>query len=147
AQRRAARLARLDGLLREAAAALDRAERADEAAAPAEWEAARVALGQAGEVAAGGADAARGSRLRALKQRAAEVDRVRALLAALESIRGRRAEHRDNRRSDTEYAAAFRTAGLDLDAMTPAEAGTWIARRSSPVELAAYLDDWAGVRR
>ncbi|MFI5457673.1 MAG: tetratricopeptide repeat protein [Isosphaerales bacterium] len=71
----------------------------------------------------------------------------RALLAELESIRGNRAEHWDRKRTDTEYAAAFRKAGLDLDKTEPAESGKWLAARSEPMELAGYLDDWAFVRR
>ena len=70
-----------------------------------------------------------------------------ALLAELESIRGNRADHWEPKQTDTEYAAAFRKAGLDLDKTDPAESGKWIAARSEPVELAGYLDDWAFVRR
>ncbi len=69
------------------------------------------------------------------------------LLAELESIRGSRAEHWDPKRSDAEYSASFRRAGVDLDAMEPAEAGKRLAARSEPAELAGYLDDWASVRR
>ena len=79
------------------------------------------------------------------KARQIEVDRV--LLADLETVRGNRAEHRDLKRTDADYAAAFRKAGLDLDATEPAEAGKWLAARTEPVELAGYLDDWAFVRR
>ena len=74
-------------------------------------------------------------------------DADRRLLSELESIRGTRAEHNDPRRADSHYRAAFRTMGLDLDAIDPKTAGTWIGGRSDPVELASYLDDWAIVRR
>jgi len=56
-------------------------------------------------------------------------------------------EHNIPNRTDSEYAAAFREAGLDLDAIEPAEAGKWLAARSEPIELANYLDDWAYIRR
>ena len=79
-----------------------------------------------------------------LERDAAEADR--RLLAVLEAIRGGFADGNPDR-TDADYAAAFRTAGLDLDAVAPVEAGTWIARRGRPIELAAYLDDWSLVRR
>ena len=65
----------------------------------------------------------------------------------LESVRGDLAEHFDPKRTDAEYAAAFRKAGLDLDASETQKAGAWIAGQIAPVELAAFLDDWAMVRR
>jgi serine/threonine-protein kinase len=71
----------------------------------------------------------------------------RALLAKLEAIRGGRAEHTDPRRTDNDYAAAFRGAGLDLDAAPAKAAGAWLAARAKTVELTGYLDDWAFVRR
>jgi serine/threonine-protein kinase len=141
---RTARLARLDGLLGQVE---DGLQRPDILAAPAEWEKTQVALGQAEEVAAAGVDGARGDRLRALKGRAVQVETTRVLLAELEEIRGDRSEHGDPRRTDSEYEAAFRRAGLDLSSTSPAEAGAWLADRPQPVELAAYLDDWATVRR
>ena len=71
----------------------------------------------------------------------AEIDK--ALLADLESIRGNLSEPMDSKQADADYGAAFRKAGLDLDATEPNQAGAWIARRSAPVELCSYLDDWA----
>ncbi len=79
------------------------------------------------------------------KARQIETDRV--LLAGLESIRGSRAHHRELKRSDSEYAAVFRKAGLDLDTTPPEEAGHWLVARTDPIEIAGYLDDWAFVRR
>jgi serine/threonine-protein kinase len=51
--------------------------------------------------------------------------------------------------TDAAYAAAFRAAGLDVDALDPAEAGARLRRRPAAVavELAAFLDHWSGVRR
>ena len=77
--------------------------------------------------------------------RQAEVDRV--LLDDLESIRARRVDHRDPKRSDAEYAEVFRKAGLDLDATEADRAGRWLGARTDPVEMAGYLDDWAFARR
>ncbi len=79
------------------------------------------------------------------KARQIEVDR--ALLEELESVRGSRATYRELKRTDADYAGAFRNAGLDLDATRPDEAGKWLAARTDPIELAGYLDDWAFVRR
>ena len=81
----------------------------------------------------------------ALKSARIAVDR--ALLVDLESIRGKRADDGDEKRTDADYAAAFQKAGLDLDKTEPAESGKWLAARSEPVELAAYLDDWSSVRK
>ncbi len=71
----------------------------------------------------------------------------RKLLADLEAARGDRADQNDPKRSNAEYAAAFRKAGLDQDATDPKQAGAWIAGRSAPIELASFLDDWTMVRR
>ncbi len=83
----------------------------------------------------------------AAREKAERLARDRALLDRLEAIRGDLAEHLDPKRSDREYAAAFRDAGLDLDSIEPERAGAWIAARSEPLELASFLDDWAHVRR
>ena len=79
------------------------------------------------------------------RARQIEVDRV--LLEELESVRGARVMHRELKRTDTDYAHAFRTAGLDLDTTGPEQAGQWIASRTDPIEIAGYLDDWAYIRR
>ena len=84
---------------------------------------------------------------RSAEERAARLALDRKLLAELESVRGNRAEQHDPKQIDAQYAAAFRDAGLDLDATEPKEAGAWIAGRSAPVELASFLDDWAMIRR
>jgi hypothetical protein len=71
----------------------------------------------------------------------------RRFLDELEAIRGNRREHGDPKQTDAEYAAAFRSFGIDLDQLDPEEAGKRIVQRSEPVELASYLDDWALQRR
>ena len=83
----------------------------------------------------------------AAERQVAEIARDRKLLAELEAIRGNRSEHWDSKRTDAEYAAAFRAFGIDLDQLDPNEAGKRIAQRSQPVELASYLDDWAFQRQ
>jgi serine/threonine-protein kinase len=146
-QQRQARRARLDRLLAEASAALDRAENAGDPDAPADLEKARVALGQAGEVSAGGIEPAAEARLASLADRAEGVDRLRTLLTRLETIRGDRADHFDAKRADREYAEAFRDFGLDLDAADPREAAGRLAGRPATVEIAAALDEWCKIRR
>jgi len=67
------------------------------------------------------------------QQRATQIERDRILLGELETIRGNRSEHWDPKRTDAEYAAAFRAFGIDLDQLDPKEAGTQIARRIDPI--------------
>jgi len=81
------------------------------------------------------------------QERATEVGRDRKLLEELEAIRGNLSEHWDRKRTDAEYAAAFRGFGMDLDQLDPKEAGKQLAQRSKPVEFASYVDDWALRRR
>jgi eukaryotic-like serine/threonine-protein kinase len=83
----------------------------------------------------------------AANARAESIRRDRELLGRLESIRGARSEHWDTRRTDKEYASAFRDIGIDVDRLGPKAAGDWLHARSEPVELASYLDDWASGRR
>jgi tetratricopeptide (TPR) repeat protein len=49
--------------------------------------------------------------------------------------------------ADQEYASAFRDYGIDVEALSPAEAGRQLQARAVRVELAAALDDWAEARR
>jgi hypothetical protein len=86
-------------------------------------------------------------RLERPEARAKQLRVDRELLARLEAVRGERSEHMDPKRSDADYADAFRKAGLDLDMVSPAEAGKRISGRSDPAELVSYLDDWALMRR
>jgi serine/threonine protein kinase len=50
-------------------------------------------------------------------------------------------------RKDELYGQFFRESGLDVDALSVAEAGERIRGRTAPVELAAALDEWYFVRR
>jgi hypothetical protein len=51
--------------------------------------------------------------------------------------------------TDAAYAAAFRAAELDLDALEPAELAQRLRgrREAVAIELSAFLDDWSAVRR
>jgi tetratricopeptide (TPR) repeat protein len=81
--------------------------------------------------------------------RAAEADRDRVFVERLEAIRLERFE-RGNlwgpEQTDAAYGKAFREFGLDLDRLDPAEAGGQLSRRSNPLELTFFLDDWAQAR-
>ncbi len=83
----------------------------------------------------------------AAAEKSARIAIDRALLVDLESIRDKRADDGDVKRTDADYAAAFQKAGLDLDKTEPAESGKWLGARSEPVVLAGYLDDWSSVRK
>ncbi len=83
----------------------------------------------------------------AAQRQAAERERDGKLLTELEAIRANLSEHWNQKQADRDYAAAFRAFGIDLDELDPDEAGKQIARRSDPVALASYLDDWSVRRR
>ena len=126
---------------------------------PARWAAALAEARRAdGLLRQGDADPALGLRVAAvlssLKQRhdeaavRAERTRVdRELLTALDRARFKNHVGDAMNATDKQYAAAFRAAGLDVDRSEAAEVGAWVAGRSAPVEIAAYLDDWTRVRR
>ncbi len=73
-----------------------------------------------------------------------EIDRI--LLAELETARGKSADRDRPALADAAYNDAFRKAGLDIDATDAVEAGQWLAKRSEPVELAGYIDEWTYTR-
>jgi serine/threonine-protein kinase len=150
---------------RAVAAELDRARalRADALAAPADrlgpWDAALAAArGAMARLRQGESDVALRERVaQAIRQiekeqieaadRAARIAADHRLLAELETARGGYADHGDAKITDADYTAAFRNAGLDLDAADPGRAGAWVAARTAPAELASFLDEWAVVRR
>jgi tetratricopeptide (TPR) repeat protein len=109
------------------------------------WGAARVMAEQAEALLArGGGSAERRRRVRELLADLEMVER-------LEEVRLRQAErnegHSDFRGGDADYAAAFREYGLDVEALTPAEAAARIRERPIQNKLAAALDHWAFFRR
>ncbi len=146
AQQRQARMARVELLLQSAGSALDLAARSDGAEAAMKLEEARLALGQATEASGGGIDGDTAVRLGAMKDRSSQFSRLRTLIAAIEDIRGGRAEYSNNRLADRDYTAAFRSFGLDVDAQGPEAFAKALAGRTGAVEVAAALDDWTTVR-
>ncbi len=118
----------------------------------ARWQAAREAIKRV-EVALG-EDGNAQARLR-LDDLRREVDtgiaaarRDRELLDALAEIRSGHLGGKPGV-TDVAYAAAFRRGGLDLDALTPAEAAARLLARPHAVVLQVlpYLDSWSLVRR
>src|SRR5205823_1260430 len=77
------------------------------------------------------------------------------LVERLVDLRSAGAEDPDGSATDIAYADAFRSAGIDVDSVDPAETGTWIRVRSDGGArslavvraLVAALDDWTGVRK
>src|SRR5262245_53035982 len=53
----------------------------------------------------------------------------------------------DWNRADSLYGKTFRDWGLDIDHLSPQEAGERIRRSTVAIELAAALDDWSMIRR
>ncbi len=78
-------------------------------------------------------------------------ERDRRLLDRVTDIRSARWDDDDpyGLATDAAYADAFRDAGIDLAALSPAEAGARIKARppATALALVAALDDWAAVRR
>jgi serine/threonine-protein kinase len=161
-RQRAARLLATNRVVTEALAEAERLRGQAQAAAVGEmskWTEAIGAAKRARDLAAQGeADAALHNRVNdalagleqdraAAQERAAEFDRDRTLLEELETIRGNLSEHWDRKRTDADYAAAFRGYGIDLDQLDPRDAGMRLAQRSKPVEFASHVDDWAFQRR
>jgi serine/threonine-protein kinase len=119
----------------------------------AKWLAARDSLRHVADLIAGLADARARARARfdvlardlAAATAAAEADRK--LVDELDDIRTA-SEYSQWHQIDTDYARAFRAAGLDPDHQGPESVGTSIARRPRGVALsmASALDDWARIR-
>ncbi|ODU00851.1 MAG: hypothetical protein ABS79_02670, partial [Planctomycetes bacterium SCN 63-9] len=82
-------------------------------------------------------------------RRADELDRDREFVKRLNRIRDQefeRAEGWDLKRTDADFATAFREFGIDPDRLDPTRAGELLKERSDPLELAFFLDDWAQIR-
>jgi tetratricopeptide (TPR) repeat protein len=75
--------------------------------------------------------------------------RDKALLDRMVDLRSGGVDEHDHIVADTDYADAFREAGIDLAVLPPAEAAAKIKTRSPAVTvaLAGALDDWARARR
>jgi tetratricopeptide (TPR) repeat protein len=80
-------------------------------------------------------------------QHAAERQKDQRFLERLEAVRlDRMIPYVDWKRVDAAYSSAFKEFGIDPDRLDPSEAGRLLSQRSTPSELAFYLDDWALVR-
>jgi serine/threonine-protein kinase len=73
------------------------------------------------------------------------------MLVRLEAIRLGKSQvkegHFDTASAGPAYAEAFRTYGIDVDRLDPAEAAARVHGRAIRVELAVALDDWAWIQR
>jgi serine/threonine-protein kinase len=151
ARQRQERAARVVLALGEAEALRAEAERAGDD--PVRWRSARDAAHAVQGMLADAPDEPTRIRMAALvrdvTQAAEGTQRDQALLAKLADIRSAKADDPDGSETDAAYADAFVEAGIDLAALSPAEAGTKIHARPASVRvaLAAALDDWATVRR
>ena len=151
-QHRQAQAARLELELRGVEVLREQA-RTDPMGDPEKWRAAAVAAERAADLFGPMADARSSRELQALRvevrqaAQAAEADAK--LMQAAVDIRSAEADDPDGSISDAAYAAAFRQAGLDIDAMDPEVVGARIRSRPSSVAkaMAATMDDWAIRRR
>ena len=123
---------------------------------PAQWQAALAAIQRVEDLLGGGTgsdadDPAASAGPRDEVRPAGDGGRARprSCSIALVDIRSAEADDPDGSATDAAYAEAFREAGLDLAALSPAEARGQIRARppATALALAAALDDWAAVRR
>ena len=125
----------------------------DVRADPASWQAATAAANRARSLLGPLIDGGSRREVLALVDQIAAESHVagedRSLLSALREVRRTVADERAGSPGDASYAAAFRGAGLDVNALGPEAAGARI--RAKPEEMAlellAALDDWALRRR
>jgi eukaryotic-like serine/threonine-protein kinase len=149
-QQRQAGAARVASALKEATLLRDQAVANHDD--PARWPAALAGVKRADAALAEGGDPAARQQLAALGQEvqagADAAERDKQLLVKLVDIRSAQPDEPSSA-TDAAYAAAFRAAGIDLDALEPKAAGARIAARPEPVRLAmvAALDHWTGVRK
>jgi Flp pilus assembly protein TadD/tRNA A-37 threonylcarbamoyl transferase component Bud32 len=74
-------------------------------------------------------------------------DKDRRMVERLVEIHDDLGVHLDVARAEAEYAAAFRDYGVDVEALSPREAGARLAASSAAAELAGALDQWLFIRR
>jgi uncharacterized delta-60 repeat protein len=151
ARMRERRAADVDLAQREAEVLRDEALRAGDDLA--RWSVARNAAQAVARLAADARDATTRKRLEALVQEvnsAAETaENDQKFLAKLVDIRSAKADDPDGSETDMAYTDVFREAGIDVDALAPADASAKIRARPASVAsvLVAALDDWALSRR
>jgi serine/threonine-protein kinase len=81
------------------------------------------------------------------RDEAEAVEKDRRMVERLAGIHNDLGVHGDIEQADSEYAAAFRGYGVDLDALDPEVAGAQLAASPVAPELANALDQWAFIRR
>ena len=115
------------------------------------WLAAREAAHRVGQLLDDARDGATRTRavglLQQVEERAVATELEAHLLDRLADVRDAMSET-PAAQTDAAYAAAFRSAGLDIDGLPPEEWERPIARRPPQVArtLAAWVDHWAAVR-
>jgi tetratricopeptide (TPR) repeat protein len=86
-----------------------------------------------------------------LQQSVREHRRDLEMVLRIEEIRGRQGEVKQGAitfaRTDAEFGRTFRDYGIDVEALSAAEAGGRLRARPIAVELAVALDDWAAVQK
>ncbi len=75
------------------------------------------------------------------------LDKDRRIVERLASVLNDFGVHGDERKADSDYAAAFRAYGVDVDSLDPSAAGSLMAASPVAPELASALDQWAILRR
>lgn len=75
------------------------------------------------------------------------VDKDRRIVERLAGVLNDFGEHSDERKADSDYAAALRAYGVDVDSLDPSAAGRLLAASPVAPELASALDQWAILRR
>jgi serine/threonine-protein kinase len=142
-QERQRRETRLGQVLAEAKALQDKARR--QPGEPALWRDALAAVERAlGQVPEDRIEPLR----REIKDGLDEAERDAALRQQLVEIRANQQDV-GAQGTDADYATAFATAGLDLEAFEPAEFARLLRQQgeAAAIELAAFLDNWSAVRR
>ena len=75
------------------------------------------------------------------------VEKDRHIVERLATVLNDFGEHSDERNANSDYAAAFRAYGVDVDSLDPSAAGRLLATSPVAPELASALDQWAILRR
>ncbi|MFO0958370.1 MAG: protein kinase [Isosphaeraceae bacterium] len=81
------------------------------------------------------------------REAAEAAEKDRRIVERLAAILNDFGVHSDEQKADSDYAAAFRAYGVDVDALGPPSAGRLLAESPVAPELASALDQWAILRR
>jgi serine/threonine-protein kinase len=81
------------------------------------------------------------------RDRVEAAEKDRRMVERLAGIHNDLGVHGNDRQADAEYLAAFRSYGVDVDALEPANAGARLAASPVAAQLANALDQWAFLRR